>query len=325
CVRFPARVHGRAARRCGTMAGGNTRRLGRLSVTVLALAVGWLGLGVPTLAADQPAAEPSACLIVDTDVGLDDYRALAILLPRREVRAVVVTEGISSVPGGATALSMFLASRGQTPPVIPGLASPTPPAYDWLPAVRAGAERMNNFLHAAIPFAGNPDRLTHDVGAATRGCAMIDVLALGPWSSYLRYASALGRNVHVIASGRSFAENNPDNFNCEYDLPACRTAAATLNRARGAVFVDLPPIGAELTYSPTEAMVAQLDQAGMPGLLRAALRVDPTQWLDTRLWDDAAALYLLTPQTFTPHDQHLEPAIPQNQFRALVVNAINGR
>lgn len=305
------------------MSGRSTGRLGRMSVTALALAMGWVGVGLPTFAADQPAANTRACLIVDTDVGLDDYRALAILLPHRDVRAVVVTEGISSVQGGSTALSMFLASRGDMPPVIPGLASPTPPAYDWLPAVRAGAERMNNFLHAAVPFGGNPNRLTHDVRTAVRGCAKIDVLALGPWTSYLRYAPALGPNVRVVASGRSFAENNPDNFNCEYDLSACRDAAATLARGRGVVFVDLPPAGAELTYAPTEEMVANLDRAAMPGLLRAALQVDPTQWLGTRLWDDAAALYLLTPQNFTPQDQHLIPAIPEDQFRALVVNKIN--
>ena len=59
---------------------------------------------------------------------------------------------------------------------------------------------MNNFLHAAVPFAGNPDRLTHDVGTATRGCGKIDVLALGPWTSYLRYAPALGPNVRVNAT-----------------------------------------------------------------------------------------------------------------------------
>jgi hypothetical protein len=305
------------------MAGMSKQRLGRLSVTALALAMGWVGVGVPMLAADQPAASQRACLIVDTDVGLDDYRALAVVLPERDVRAVVVTEGISGVQGGSTAISMFLAGRGETPPAIPGLASETPPAYDWLPAVRAGAERMNNFLHAAVPFGGNPDRLTRDVRAAVRGCAKVDVLALGPWTSYLRYAPALGPNVHVVASGRSFAENNPDNFNCEYDLPACRNAVATLDRGRGAVFVDLPPAGAELTYDPTEAMVARIEQAGMPGLLRAALQVDPTQWLGTRLWDDAAALYLLAPQKFAPEDRHLVPAVPEDEFRALVVSAIN--
>jgi hypothetical protein len=305
------------------MAGKRIQRLGRLSVTALVLAVGWVGIGVPTLAADRPAAEQRACLIVDTDVGLDDYRAFAVVLPERDVRAVVVTEGIAGVHGGSTAISMFLASRGETLPVIPGLAAATPPAYDWLPAVRTGAERMNNFLHSAVPFGGDPAQLGRAVRAAVRGCARVQVLVLGPWTSYLRYASALGPNVHVVASGRSFAENNPDNFNCEYDLPACRDAASTLDRR--AVFVDLPPAGAEPTYDPTEAMVAQFGQTGMPGLLRTALLVDPTQWLGTRLWDDAAALFLLAPQKFAPQGGLLVPAVPEDEFRALLVGAINAR
>jgi hypothetical protein len=288
--------------------------LGRLSVAALALAVGWMGVG----AADQPAAEQRACLIVDTDVGVDDDRAVAVVLPAREVRAVVVTEGIAGVRGGATAMSMFLAARGATPPVIPGLASENPPAYDWLPAARAGAERMNNFLHAAVPFGGDSDRLVRDVRAATRGCGRVEALVLGPWTSYQRYAPVLGENLRVVASGRSFAENNPDNFNCEYDISACRAATAALNRA--AVFVDLPPTPA---YDPTEAMVARFERAGMPGLLRAALLADPSQWLGTRLWDDAAALYLIAPRNFARVGGHVEPAVPQERFRDLVVDAIN--
>jgi hypothetical protein len=302
--------------------------VGRFSVTALALVMGGMGLGIPTLTADEPAAdEPDghqqACLIVDTDVGLDDYRAVATLLPARDVRAVVVTEGIAGVQRGSTAVSMFLASRGATPPVVPGLASAMPPAYDWLPAARAGAERMNNFLHAAVPFGRSPDRLTRDVGAAVRGCVRVDVLVLGPWTSYLRYASALGSNVHVVASGRPLVENNPDNFNCEYDLAACRSAVTVLGYARSVVFVDLPPVGADLTYDPTEAMVAQFEQAGMPGLLRAALQVDPSQWLGTRLWDDAAALYLLAPGKFEPVGRHVEPAVSEEVFRALLIKAVN--
>ena len=292
----------------------------RFSITALALAIGWVAVGVPTLAADRPAADPRACLIVDTDVGLDDYRAIAVALPAREVRAVVVTEGISGVQHGATAVSMFLAARGATPPVLTGLASADPPAYDWLPAARAGAERINNFLHSAVPFGGDADRLARETRAAVRGCDRVDVLVLGPWTSYLRYARVLGSNVHVIASGRPFAENNPDNFNCEYDLAACRTAVALLDRAREAVFVDLPAAGA---YDPTEAMVARFEQAGMPGLLRAALLVDPSQWLGTRLWDDAAALYLLAPRKFAPQGEHVEPTVSEERFRDLVVGAIN--
>jgi hypothetical protein len=292
----------------------------RLSGGALVLAFVWAGLVVPTVAGDRPAANPAACTVVDTDAGLDDYRALAVLAPARDIRAVVVTEGIAGVPNGATAVSMFLASHGATPPVLAGLASANPPDYDWLPPVRAGAERLNGFLHDAVPSGRDPGRLARDLRAAVRGCDRIELLVLGPWTSYPRYASVLGRDVHVVASGRSFAENNPDNFNCEYDLATCR---AVTTRLRHAVFVDLPPAGAEPTYDPTEEMVARFETAGMPGLLRAALLVDPGQWLGTRLWDDAAALYVLRPAAFAPAGGHREPAVGEDEFRDLLVRAIN--
>ena len=66
-----------------------------MATMAVALATVVAGIGAPTAA---PAASPKACLIVDTDVGLDDYRAFAVLAPARDLRAVVVTEGISAVP-----------------------------------------------------------------------------------------------------------------------------------------------------------------------------------------------------------------------------------
>lgn len=97
-----------ANRRCDTR---------RLAAAGLALAAVWAGVG-----AVAPAASPAACLVVDSDVGLDDYRALAVLAPARDIRAVVVTEGIAGVPRGATAMSMFLAASGDAPPLLPGSA-----------------------------------------------------------------------------------------------------------------------------------------------------------------------------------------------------------
>ena len=301
------------------------------AVTAVALATAGTALVIPS---DRPAAQQTsgaepdgssqACLIVDTDVGLDDFRAVAALLPWRNVRAVVVTEGIASVRRGATAASMFMASGKQTPPVITGLASPAPPNYDWLPAARAGAERINNFLAASVPFAIDDSTMNQQVRAAVYGCSRVQVLVLGPWTSFNRYLSVLGSDVRVVASGRPYAENNPDNFNCEYDLAACQTAASLLRWVRSAVFVDLPAYTGDPTYDPTEEMVAQYETAGVPGLLRAALQLDPSQWLGTRLWDDAATLYLLQPQLFAQRGKHVEPWIGEAKFRELLVAAVNG-
>jgi len=70
-------------------------------------------------------------------------------------------------------------------------------------------------------------------------------------------------------------------------------------------------------------MIERLAQSGMPGVLRAALLLDPTQWLGTRLWDDTAALYLLEPQDFAVNGAHLEPALNEETWRRRLVKAIN--
>lgn len=262
------------------------------------------------------------CLLVDTDVATDDYRAFAVLFPNRDLRAVVVTEGISRVAKGSTAIALFLASGQSLAPVIPGLSAATPPVYDWLPAAREAAELMNHLLGASAPFAASSDKLKLSLLAAVRGCQRLDVLVLGPWSSFIEYAPMLRPIVHrVVASGRPVNENNAANFNCVYDQTACDKAAELLKKFRHVAWVDLPADG--ISYPPTESQVTQLAEAGMPGLLRAVLNADPSQWLGTRLWDDTAALYLLTPEQFKAVGSHFEPAIDEDTLRSELVKAIN--
>jgi inosine-uridine nucleoside N-ribohydrolase len=292
--------------------------------TVAGLVTGLAGLcAEPASAEDNNQRHPTqACLVVDTDVATDDLRAFAALFPQSDLRAVVVTEGISSVPRGSTAIALFLASGQSLAPVIPGLAAAAPPAYDWLPAAREAAERMNNFLSESLPFAASPNKLKLALVAALKGCPRVDLLVLGPWSSFVEYGPMLRPLIRrVVASGRPVAENNPDNFNCVYDQPACEKADKFLRKIRAGAWVDLPADGA--SYSPTEGMVNALAGTGMPGVLRSALNADPSQWLGTRLWDDAAALYVLAPEHFAANGAHLEPVIDEETFRTELVNAIN--
>ena len=294
--------------------------------TVAGLLTGLAGLcAESTWAGDINQRHPGqACLVVDTDVATDDFRAFAALFPHRDLRAVVVTEGIASVPRGSTAIALFLASGQSLAPVIPGLAATVPPAYDWLSAARAAAERINGLLAESVPFsASSPNKLRPALLAALNGCQAVDVLVLGPWSSFVQYALTLRHLIRrVVASGRPLAENNPDNFNCVYDQLACDKADKLLRTFRNAVWIDLPADGS--SYPPTQEMVDQLARAGMPGVLRAALNADPSQWLGTRLWDDTAALYVLAPEHFRANGAHLEPVIDEETLRSELVKAING-
>lgn len=293
--------------------------------TGLALVLALATAGITgAAAAEEPAQRVETCLVIDTDVGLDDFRAVAVVLPARALQAAVITEGIAAVPGGSTAMAMFLASAPSAAPVLPGLAAADPPDYDWLPDVRAGAERLNGFLAQAVPFASPAQEMTRALVAATAPCDRIEVLVLGPWSSFVRYAPALGSKVQrVLASGRPLAENNPDNFNCVYDQPACEEADRWLRGVPVVAWVDLPTDADASPYAPSVEMIGRLAQSGMPGVLRAALLLDPSQWLGTRLWDDTAALYLLAPRDFAVHGAHLEPAIGEETLRRRLVKAIN--
>jgi hypothetical protein len=151
------------------------------------------------------------------------------------------------------------------------------------------------------------------------------MLVLGPWSSFVQYAPVLGHKIRrVLAAGRPLAENTPDNFNCVYDQPACEVADSLLRKRRAVAWVDLPTdASASPSYAPTEAMVERIAHTGRPGVLHAALRLDPTQWLGTRLWDDTAALYLLAPRYCTVNGAHLEPTIDEETLRQRLVKAIN--
>jgi len=62
---------------------------GRVAIPLAALALVWVG--GPALAGDEPAAARKACLVVDTDVGLDDYRAFAVATPSRPPRGGLAT------------------------------------------------------------------------------------------------------------------------------------------------------------------------------------------------------------------------------------------
>src|SRR5947209_7832456 len=79
-------------------------RLALLWALMLASAAGL----VPSSPATAAAVEGS-CLVVDSDAGLDDFRAIAALAawgprgPAQRIAAVVVTEGLARVPEGAGA------------------------------------------------------------------------------------------------------------------------------------------------------------------------------------------------------------------------------
>jgi len=134
------------------MAANVLRKIGSFALNGLLIVLASLYVGLACAGDDDRRHSAASCLVVDTDVATDDFRAFAVLFPHRDLRAVVVTEGISSVPRGSTAIALYLGSGQAFAPVIPGLAAANPPVYDWLPAARAAAERINNFVARHAPL-----------------------------------------------------------------------------------------------------------------------------------------------------------------------------
>jgi hypothetical protein len=105
-----------------------------------------LFLAVKAVAADR-------CILIDTDADLDDYRAIAALASsEQQIRAIIVTEGISRRAEGAVAMQDFLRRSGLTIPVLLG-AAPDPDRVreepKKLPDWREIAESLNGVLDPA--------------------------------------------------------------------------------------------------------------------------------------------------------------------------------
>jgi hypothetical protein len=177
------------------------------------------------------AAAADTCILIDTDADLNDYRAIAALASGKQIRAIIVTEGISRRAEGAVAMQDFLRRSELTIPVLVGV-SPDPyreyeerkGLLDW----RRIAESLNGVLNSV----GISSPAESDVAIAIRpyinDCSKITLLMIGPWTSFMKYATAiLPRIDRIVAQGRPYPDEiggEPDGFNCVYDKQSCFAA-----------------------------------------------------------------------------------------------------
>jgi Inosine-uridine preferring nucleoside hydrolase len=309
---------------------------------------------VPAEVRAGPAPPDGRCYLIDTDVEIDDVRAVGMLAQTGRIAAVVVTEGISRTPEGVGALREVLRRGGQDDiPVIRG-ASPNPKWPEQLgpdlQTWRANAERLNHLLEAPAPAADPP---TADIAAALRpklaACRRISVLVIGPWTSFLRYAAeVLERVDRIIAQGRPYPDEltgQPEGFNCRYDLDSCFAAFDLLvgrqqraDRRVRTAWVDIPnglepcrtaepgvdDNGRQLyAFRPVPEWIEALAQEKhMAPVIAAMLRAHPEGWEKTSLWDDLAALYLLRPDVFAARGGHQEPCVSAATIRDMLTTAL---
>ncbi|HWL68086.1 MAG TPA: hypothetical protein VNS22_06840 [Geminicoccus sp.] len=257
---------------------------------------------------DNPAA--AACVLIDTDMALDDVRAIAAMLPTGKVRAIVTTGGVSRPENGGSAAAVLTAlSRRDDVRVLVGKPSPAPTSPDWLPASRQSAERLGYFLATTVPLGPPETFLAEEVRQAMRGCQTIDVLMLAPWSSFTTYRPQLGTRLRrIIVQGVPPTQAGSLGFSCGYDRAACQSVL------QGGLFEIMTwvalPENADDSFVPRPDMFNGLAATGLPGAVKAMMQINPSAVNEGYVWDDSAALYWLYPDLFGQRGGHVEPVVP---------------
>jgi len=315
---------------------------------VLALVSAGIGTGLAGPVAGAPPSPGSRdCVVIDTDFDFDDLMAIPPVIAQRDVRAIVTTEGVTRPGPSAEAIRVLLkrGGVGPRPEVIvgsPSLAPHGPDEHPWLQRLRVALERLNNWLPSLRPAAaddvrqGRSGAFAKRVARAVRDCESIDLLIIGPLSSFNAYAPALEDRIdQVVLQGKPLhgdplADPHDLTFNCEYDMPSCEAAFPRLDSLRS-TWVEVtrnvhPP------YVPSIDMVRDLEDSGLPGALKRALRADQTTWRPERLppgaksllWDQLAALYLIDPTSFERVGGHVETTMSPQEVRRAWTAATNG-
>ena len=300
------------------------------------------------------------CVIVDTDAHLDDIRAIAVLAASsKKVVAIVTTEGIATPKAGKAAIEHFLGQIDVNIPVVQG-AQPNqnrdyaadPDLSEW----RKTAESLNGtFLNPSLEQhsddskgrepGADPNTIVDELWPLLKGCHHVELLVIGPWTSFMRYGPELLDRIDlIVAQGRpdpDELEGLPAGFNCLYDLHSCLSAYDLLvgrrlrmDRHLRANWVDIPQSLVPLAsadagvdasgnraypYSPTCEWAADLRKAGNgAAVVSEILLKNPNRWEGTSLWDDLTALYLLRPELFGNRGGHWEPQVSAETVRRIL-------
>ena len=316
-------------------------------VLALLLLVAMVGTSAPV--APSGAAPVDACVVIDTDVDIDDVMAIPAVVGARHVAAVVTTEGFTLPGPGAATVEGLLADPGQRRiPVIVGAGigrdeSDIARTFgEFVLVFRALMNRLNNFWTAPPPPVPGTARYVDRIVDATAGCRTVDVLLIGGYTSFVEYSPAIRDRIgRVLITGRPphgdpELEVAAESFNCLYDHLSCERVFYGQLPGLDHSFVDVPRTGCDLTpndsgcagtvYGPTLAMVRALGPAGLSDTLKRVLLNHPNSWaIDTwehsgyggrsLFWDQSTALALLDPALFAPVGAHLETTLSPEDFQ----------
>jgi inosine-uridine nucleoside N-ribohydrolase len=267
-------------------------------------------------------------VIVDTDMALDDARALALLARASslELVAVLTSDGGSSPCEGASRVHRLLdrLGRGGTPVGVGEPLAAPPPAWRSVSTLLDDPGSGDAPACDSLPGASKLARQAID-----RSISAVTWVALGPMTnlaSLLERPPRLEGRIRAIYYSGDLAKAEPPDWNTAHDR---RAAGAVLGA--GVPIYLVPPREAEAAL-PLDASllgaIAGVDSPAARWISR--LHADPRMPRivadgDTGPWDDAVALALLEPTAFestivraSPHLSRLVPKSPGAMRKALL-------
>jgi len=157
---------------------------------------------------------------------------LALLLPRRNVVAVVATGGISSPQQGIGTLGLFISIGSSHAAILQGKGAALTPAewqWDWVPKALVYTSKLEPELWKAAPdikkIAATNQPLSSGIAEATHKCENVGVLMIGPWTSYGDYEEAINSKLSIVV-----ALGSEGGTNCVIDKRPCETSMSKLGQ-----------------------------------------------------------------------------------------------
>ncbi len=273
----------------------------------------------------QEFSDYQSCAIIDSDFGLDDIRALSLILPKYNYSILVATEGLTrteyGVKIGETFLQTFINRFNGD--VFEGKKTGQSTQMDWLNQKREVFETMNGYLPARIP-ASRPRTINDpEFRSQINMCKKITLFLLGPYSSFHAYKKELeGKTTETFAYGTFPSPKNKKlGFNCEYDKSACFALMPHIQKFN-MNFFKLSP---KFSYYLTSQELMSLKDTDLEKFIKDVHTAKTESWdtPEVQMWDDAVGLYLYTPEKYQKKGRQFYPKMKPEQFRMEWKSAMN--
>lgn len=307
-----------------TVASGDRRRKPvTFAHCVIAFCVaGVLAVAAPAMSHQVHSHDGSSPVVVDTDLGLDDLVAVAMILqaPDVEVAAAVAGDGVADAATAAGQLTRLVAEFNRGDVVV--FAAPVDPAFPP-PPFRA---RARDAVDSALPGAAASEPRPWSPDAYLAAGHRTTVLALGPLT---RIADALAASPRLAAGiGRVVVSGGPDDP-ADWNLAADRDALETIRSASvEVVFVRPGGRGSKPALWYTDRLAGGQGTALGEALLDRLLADAEVRahYLGTlaSFHDELAALYLLRPELFTEAGAGIVEPVDGDAAAAAIADALSG-